>query len=287
MPRVGILAPSSASTNQTSASAAEIRRHRSECAGVRGHQLHSRSRGRVFRAGQRYDPRSERTRLMTSMADDISIRRYDRLPMARSKAVSAKPTFFATPAAFRAWLEKHHASAPELLVGFHKRDSGKPSITWPESVDEALCFGWIDGIRHSLGPEAYTIRFTPRKRTSIWSRINVDNVERLTKARRMRPAGLRAYALRTDARTGVYSFERDETAKLTSQRRGGAASEQDGCRVLRPAASLVSAGRDPLGHEREAGGDPRAQAGQTDREMCRRPADWRTSKAEGGRGKRA
>ena len=153
---------------------------------------------------------------MTSMADDISIRHYDRLPMPRSKAVSAKPTFFTTPGAFRAWLEKHHASAPELLVGFHKRDSGKPSITWPESVDEALCFGWIDGIRRSLGPEAYSIRFTPRRATSIWSRINVDNVERLTKEGRMRPAGLRAFALRTDARTGVYSFERYEKARLTA-----------------------------------------------------------------------
>ena len=135
--------------------------------------------------------------------------------MPRSTTTPAKPAFFPTPAAFRAWLEKHHASASELLVGFYKRDSGRPSITWPESVDEALCFGWIDGIRRSLGPEAYSIRFTPRKATSIWSRINVDNVERLTKARRMRPAGLRAYALRTDAKTGVYSFERYEAAKLT------------------------------------------------------------------------
>jgi uncharacterized protein YdeI (YjbR/CyaY-like superfamily) len=127
----------------------------------------------------------------------------------------AKPTFFPTPTAFRAWLEKHHETALELLVGFYKRDSGKASITWPESVDEALCFGWIDGIRRSLGPEAYSIRFTPRRATSIWSRINVDNVERLRKARRMRPAGLRAYALRTDANTGVYSFERFAAAKLT------------------------------------------------------------------------
>ncbi len=90
-----------------------------ECAGVRGHQLTPEA-AVGFSRGQVYDPRSERTRLMTSMADDISIRRYDRLPMARSKAMSAKPTFFATPAAFRAWLEKHHASAPELLVGFYK-----------------------------------------------------------------------------------------------------------------------------------------------------------------------
>ena len=135
--------------------------------------------------------------------------------MARSKSTVATPTFFGTPTAFRSWLEKHHGSANELLVGFYKRETGKPSITWPESVDEALCFGWIDGIRRSLGPEAYSIRFTPRRATSIWSRINVDNVERLTKEGRMRPAGLRAYALRTAERTGVYSFERYEAAKLT------------------------------------------------------------------------
>lgn len=224
---------------------------------------------------------------MTSMADDISIRRYDRLPMARSKAVSAKPTFFATPAAFRAWLEKHHASAPELLVGFHKRDSGKPSITWPESVDEALCFGWIDGIRHSLGPEAYTIRFTPRKRTSIWSRINVDNVERLTKARRMRPAGLRAYALRTDARTGVYSFERDETAKLTS-------NEEEGLRANRTAAAFFD--RQPPWYQRVAihwvtsAKREETRARRLAKLIAKCAAGQRigeSQKAEGGRGKRA
>ena len=87
-----------------------------------------------------------------------------------------KPTFFPTPRTFRAWLSKHHASTSELLVGFYKTKSGRPSITWPESVDEALCFGWIDGVRRSLGDEAYTIRFTPRKTSSIWSNINVGRV---------------------------------------------------------------------------------------------------------------
>ena len=130
-----------------------------------------------------------------------------------------RPTFFATPAAFRAWLETHHASAGELVVGYYRRSSGKPSLTWPESVDEALCFGWIDGIRRSLGPESYTIRFTPRKPTSIWSRVNVDNVERLKKEGRMRPAELRAYAARTEERTGLYSFERHRAARLTGKER--------------------------------------------------------------------
>src|SRR5206468_3638871 len=126
-----------------------------------------------------------------------------------------KPRFFATPDDFRAWLEKHHETDKELLVGFHKKATGRPSITWPESVDEALSFGWIDGVRHSLGDSAYTIRFTPRRTTSIWSAVNVARVAELTKLDRMRPAGVRAFAARTPERTGVYSFERLEAAKLT------------------------------------------------------------------------
>lgn len=126
-----------------------------------------------------------------------------------------KPRFFATPAHFRAWLEAHHETKKELLVGFHKKGTGRPSITWPESVDEALSFGWIDGVRHSLGEGAYTIRFTPRRPTSIWSAVNVARVAELTKVGRMRPAGLRAFGARTPERTGVYSFERNEAAKLT------------------------------------------------------------------------
>ena len=125
-----------------------------------------------------------------------------------------RPKFFATPAAFRAWLEEHHTTAAELLVGFYKKSSGKPSITWPESVDEALCFGWIDGIRRSLGANAYTIRFTPRKPTSSWSAINVARVEELTAAGRMAPAGLAAHGRRTAARTGIYAYERNAAAKL-------------------------------------------------------------------------
>ena len=126
-----------------------------------------------------------------------------------------KPTYFATPAAFRTWLAANHATTTELLVGFYKTSSGKPSITWPESVDEALCFGWIDAKRQSLGADAYTIRFVPRKPTSIWSAINVAKVEALRKAGKMQPAGEAAFARRTDAKTGVYSFERNEAAKLS------------------------------------------------------------------------
>lgn len=119
-----------------------------------------------------------------------------------------KPTYFATPSAFRSWLEKHHASASELLVGYWKKDSGKASMTWPESVDEALCFGWIDGVRKSIDETAYTIRFTPRKTTSIWSAVNVAKVAALTEAGKMKPAGLAAFAHRKEHKTAVYSFER-------------------------------------------------------------------------------
>jgi uncharacterized protein YdeI (YjbR/CyaY-like superfamily) len=125
-----------------------------------------------------------------------------------------KPVFFATAAEFRRWLERHHASETELLVGFYKKGSGRPSITWPESVDEALCFGWIDGIRRSAGEHAYTIRFTPRKPSSIWSAVNVRNVERLVAEGRMQPAGLAAYATRSPERTALYSFDRQNPPHL-------------------------------------------------------------------------
>src|SRR3954466_14937109 len=124
------------------------------------------------------------------------------------------PHFFKTPADFRKWLAKNHASATELLVGFYKKGCGKPSITWPESVDEALCFGWIDGVRKNLAEDAYTIRFTPRKPSSIWSAINVAKIARLGELGKLTEAGRRAFAARRPERTGVYSFERSEAAKL-------------------------------------------------------------------------
>lgn len=125
-----------------------------------------------------------------------------------------RPRFFATPARFRAWLRAHHATQTELVVGLYKKGSGKPSITWPESVDEALCVGWIDGVRRSLGEEAYSIRFTPRKDTSIWSAVNIARVAELERLGRMTPAGRRVFAARTAERTGVYSFERKTPAAL-------------------------------------------------------------------------
>jgi uncharacterized protein YdeI (YjbR/CyaY-like superfamily) len=129
-----------------------------------------------------------------------------------------KPTFFRTPADFRKWLEKHHATTPELLVGFYKKGSGKPSITWPESVDEALCFGWIDGVRHTIDEASYSIRFTPRRARSIWSAVNVKRVAELTKLDRMQPAGLRAFEARDPKRSGIYAFEqRKEGQKLSPE----------------------------------------------------------------------
>jgi len=117
------------------------------------------------------------------------------------------PKFFKTPSAFRKWLESHQATAKELWVGFYKKGSSKPSIDWPESVDEALCFGWIDGIRKSIDAEGYKIRFTPRKPGSVWSAVNLRNVEKLVKEKRMRPAGLKAFAARKENRSGIYSYE--------------------------------------------------------------------------------
>jgi uncharacterized protein YdeI (YjbR/CyaY-like superfamily) len=131
-----------------------------------------------------------------------------------------KPTFFATPAAFRRWLEKNHDTSKELWVGFYKKDSGKASITWPESVDQALCFGWIDGVRKSVAPDSYMIRFTPRKPASIWSAVNTKRAKVLRKLGLMHEAGLQAFERRDVKKTQLYSFERDNvefTAELQTR----------------------------------------------------------------------
>jgi uncharacterized protein YdeI (YjbR/CyaY-like superfamily) len=122
--------------------------------------------------------------------------------------------YFESPAAWRRWLTEHHADSDELWVGFHKRATGKPSLTWPESVDEALCFGWIDGLRKRVDADRYKIRFTPRRPGSIWSTVNVRRVAELTKLKRMRGAGIRAFKARTEAKTAVYSFEQRDNPKL-------------------------------------------------------------------------
>jgi uncharacterized protein YdeI (YjbR/CyaY-like superfamily) len=140
-----------------------------------------------------------------------------------------EPTFFPTEGDFRRWLEANHASAPELLVGFWKKGGGKASIDWPQARDQALCFGWIDGVRRSLGEEAYTIRFTPRRKGSIWSKVNVERFAALSAEGLMTPAGERALA-ESMGPSGVYAYERplaELTAEDEAQFRASAAAWAD------------------------------------------------------------
>jgi uncharacterized protein YdeI (YjbR/CyaY-like superfamily) len=118
-----------------------------------------------------------------------------------------KPKYFSDSSKFRKWLEKNHSNKKELLVGFYKKSSGRPSITWPESVEQALCFGWIDGIRKSIDAERYSIRFTPRNPKSTWSAKNIETVKKLVKTELIAPAGLVAYNNRKDNNSRIYSFE--------------------------------------------------------------------------------
>jgi uncharacterized protein YdeI (YjbR/CyaY-like superfamily) len=115
------------------------------------------------------------------------------------------------------WLERHHADTPALAVGFHRKRSGKPSITWAEAVDEALCYGWIDGVRRGLDGDSYTIRFTPRRPRSTWSAVNIERARELKRSGRMQPAGLKAFAARTDERSAIYAYEQRRGAKLDSE----------------------------------------------------------------------
>ena len=118
-----------------------------------------------------------------------------------------QPIFFTTPTAFRTWLENHYALTQAVWVGFYKKASGEQSITWPEAVDQALCFGWIDGIRKRIDDRSYMIRFTPRKPRSIWSAVNIKRAQELTEQGLMQPAGLTAFQARQENRSGTYSYE--------------------------------------------------------------------------------
>ena len=124
------------------------------------------------------------------------------------------PKFFPTPLTFRRWLEAHHETAAELWVGFHKKHTGTPSISWPESVDEALCFGWIDGIRKTLDESRYVIRFTPRKARSTWSAVNIARIAELTRLERMAPAGIAAFEKRAIDKSAIYAYEQRRTPKF-------------------------------------------------------------------------
>lgn len=123
-----------------------------------------------------------------------------------------KPQFFSTQSAFRKWLQKNHQTATGLVVGFYKVHTGKASITWPQAVDEALCFGWIDGVRTSIDGHSYQIRFTPRKPNSIWSAVNIRKVKTLTEQGLMQPAGLKNFENRNQQKTGLYAHENEEVA---------------------------------------------------------------------------
>ena len=125
-----------------------------------------------------------------------------------------RAAFFATPVAFAAWLEEHHERASELLVGFYKKASLKPSMTWPEAVDQALCFGWIDGVRKRIDDASYTIRFTPRRASSIWSSVNIKRAHELSRLGLMRPAGLKAFDLRDEKKSAIYSYEQRNSARF-------------------------------------------------------------------------
>src|SRR5437667_4394715 len=128
--------------------------------------------------------------------------------------ITLKAVFFATPADYRSWLEDHHDKSAELWVGFYKISSGKPSMTWPEAVDEALCFGWIDGQRRGIDRMSYTIRFTPRKPGGIWSSVNIKRIKELTARGLMRPAGIRAFEARNPEKSGIYSYEQRKAAEF-------------------------------------------------------------------------
>ena len=134
-----------------------------------------------------------------------------------------KARFFATSEQFREWLAANHETAAELIVGYHRKGTGKPSMTWPESVDEALCFGWIDGIRRSIDETSYSIRFTPRRKGSVWSAVNISRVKALTEEGRMHPNGLAAFSPVVEGKAKTYSYqllaaELDEASKTLFQK---------------------------------------------------------------------
>lgn len=133
------------------------------------------------------------------------------------KPAMSEPVFFASAREFRAWLQAHAHEGGELLVGFHKVGSGRPCMSWSESVDQALCFGWIDGVRKRVDEDTYTIRFTPRKAGSIWSAVNIDKVARLRAEGLMTEAGEQAFARRSEARSRVYAHERETPAELAPE----------------------------------------------------------------------
>ncbi|HVX38270.1 MAG TPA: YdeI/OmpD-associated family protein, partial [Gemmatimonadaceae bacterium] len=155
------------------------------------------------------------------------------------------------------WLVTHHATATELLVGFHKVNTGRPSLTWPQSVDEALCFGWIDGVRRRIDDDSYSIRFTPRKPTSIWSAVNIKRVAELEQQGRMTDAGRAAFARRDPKRSQIYSFERgrvemdgDALARLKADKQAWAYFESQAPYYRRTSSHWVASAKKPETREK-------------------------------------
>ena len=159
--------------------------------------------------------------------------------------------FFETADELRAWFEANHATAEELWLGYHRKGTGRPSVDWPLAVDEALCVGWIDSIRVGLDEGTFAQRFTPRRKSSVWSAVNVANVRRAAGRRRMRPAGLAAFDARTPERTGIYSHERPVRRAERSRDRT-VLRRRDGLGRLGAPTAVVPQGGHPLGHECEA-----------------------------------
>src|SRR3954454_690133 len=146
-----------------------------------------------------------------------------------------EPIFFESPEEFYAWLDEHHETATEVYVGYWKKHTGKPSLTWSQAVDQALCFGWIDTRVKRIDDERHMQRFTPRKPGSNWSKVNVEKIARLTEAGLMRPAGIAAWEQRREDRTGVYSFEGEE-AELTPEQRARCGAHPGGWACSPPRA---------------------------------------------------
>jgi len=183
-----------------------------------------------------------------------------------------KLTFFPTPADFRAWFEAHHDKFHQLLVGFHKKDSGKPSITWPESVDVALCFGWIDGVRKSIDETSYTIRFTPRRPTSTWSAVNIKRVHQLKKMGLLHPAALKAFAARSAKKSGIYSYEQRKSALVSRRSRFAPTKRLGNSSVLKllgiKGCALIGSSAQK-GKKQNSRGFPRSSTIRRIGELCR------------------
>ena len=173
------------------------------------------------------------------------------------------PRFFPTPPDLRAWFEEHHDTAAELWVGYYKKATGLPGITWPESVDEALCYGWIDGIRKSVDDESYKIRFTPRRKRSHWSARNLGRMNHLIEAGLVTEAGLAAYRARDPGNEKRAAYERGE-ASLPSEYEAQLRAVPGGVALLEGGATVVPQAGDLVGGEREAREDPPAPPGSAD-----------------------